>query len=384
MKYLIALFLSLSLTVQAEYLIDVGISKNMDLFDWAVFLDEEHIEDLIDERNWLYSLYGPNFLIISDLNIAKSDLLKLEKELGLYKQGIKRGLSEEQIEKAEEAIRRHWENIKNIEMQFQYRAGLELGEGFEALYTREKYLLDVKGFNEGMWDLYDKDHKILFNLVEKMDENLYQNVLKGDDEAYAQLILPQVEKYTEKMQGITRSYYNSLLSIYEEQIPFYKMENIKIGHLLNISEDSSTIYNCFLKNFENPTGEYQKKLKSVIEAWYGEQSYLGASSLIEAYNAYGYGANPSAIAYSLNDFRYAPIELREEIAAFYRREFIHNEEFINTDDSWSLGARVNALIGLKYFGLINEEELELFNRAIEQGVIEPRKNSYLGHHDPIK
>ena len=380
MKLIAVVLLFSSFLLSAQVLIP-GSPKNYDFnkFDWQTFSDPVNVEEYIASTRDDFRLSGSH--ISWELNFDKEDLVRIEQELDLYKKGIKLGLSEVKIDMAEEAIRKHWENIEEIEEQILVYAGLKKADRefrTQVMYNRRK---DVRGFNEGLLELYEGDHEVLFDLVEKTDENLYQKVLKGDDEAYAQLILPQVEKYTEKMNTMAEAYYNSILSLHQEQAPLDKK---KVANFLTVSEGSLTIYNCFLKNFENPTGEYQKKLKSVIENWYEEQSYLGASSLIETYKFYGYEANPSAIAYSLNDFRYAPIELREEIAEFYRREFIHNEEFINAVDSRSLGARVNALIGLKYFGVINDEELALFNRAIEQGVIEPLENSYRGRHKPIK
>ena len=382
MKLIAVVLLFFSFLLSAQVLIP-GSPKNYDFnkFDWQAFSDPVNAEDYINSTRKSFRLSGSH--ISWYLNFDKEDLVRIEQELDLYKKGIKFGLSEVEIDMAEEAIRKHWENIEEIEEQILVYAGLKKADRefrTQVMYNRRK---DVESFNEGMWDLYHKDHEVLFNLVEKTDENLYQNVLKGDDEAYAQLILPQVERYTKKIKDMTISYYDALWFRYQEQLPVHKGESISTSAFLSISKDSLRIYRCFLKNFENPTGEHQQKLKSIIEDWYEELSYLGASSLIEEYNVYG-SFYPPGDVYILNNFRYAPIELREEIAEFYRREFINNEEFINTDDSTKLGARVNALIGLKDFGLINEEELELFNRGLDQGVIEPIKNFYHGYHKPIK
>ena len=150
-----------------------------------------------------------------------------------------------------------------------------------------------------MWDLYNRDHQILFDLVEKTDENLYKNLLKGDDEAYARLILPQVKKYTEKTNAMAKAYYDSIVSSYARHDPLNKR---KVAEFLGISDNSLIIYNCFIKNFQGPTGEHQKALKQAIESWYGQQTEWGADSLIETYKVYGMESNPSSIAYSLNDF----------------------------------------------------------------------------------
>ena len=380
----IFLFLLLSFQVQAQVLIEYN--QDIDIPYWQNFISEEHTQNLINYRNKKLSFYGSNLSTTDTLNIAKSDLVRLEQELGLYKQDIKSGLFMVEIDKAEEVINRHWENIRNIEEQFQFRAGLKTPTDEDELIRMVRQAAEnVEGFNQGMWELYNKDHQILFDLVEKTDENLYKNVLSGDDEAYAQLILPQVKKYTAKTNAMAKAYYDSLLSTYEAQTPFHEMKDIRIADLLGISDNSLIIYECFLKNFQNPTGEYQKKLKQAIETWYGQQSEWGANSLMEAYNYYGLASNPSAVAYSLNYFRYAPQETIDKITEFYRKEFIHNEDYINTNDWYKLRARANALIGLKYFDVLNEEEENLFKKAIEQGVIRPAgKDSYFGYSEPIK
>ena len=62
------------------------------------------------------------------------------------------------------------------------------------------------------------------------------------------------------------------------------------------------------------------------------------------------------------------------ISDFYKNDIINNPEFINTEESSKLRARVDALIGLKYLGVLDEDEnraeLELFERALEEGIIE--------------
>ena len=385
MKCFISLFLFLLLSFQVQAQVLVEYDQDIDIPYWQNFISEEHTQSLINYRNKKLSFYGSNLSTIDTLNIAKSDLVRLEQELGLYKQDIKSGLFMVEINKAEEVINRHWENIRNIEEQFQFRAGLKTPTDEDELIRMVKQAAEnVVGFNQGMWELYNKDHQILFDLVEKTDENLYKNVLSGDDEAYAQLILPQVEKYTEKTNVMAEAYYNSLSSDYLKQAP---LDKFKIADLLKVMDNSLTIYECFLKNFQNnPTGEYQKELKQVIETWYGQQSEWGANSLMEAYKTYGEAdVNPNFIAIELNGFRDAPQETVDEIVKFYRENFIYNEDFINAKDISRLGARVDALIGLKYFDALNKEEENLFKKAIEQGVIRPaRENSYFGFGEPIK
>jgi len=84
---------------------------------------------------------------------------------------------------------------------------------------------------------------------------------------------------------------------------------------------------------------------------------------------YGVKNNPSAVARSLHNFKTLSLEEKVKIAEFYRDEFLHNSDFINTDDLYKQGARTNALIGLALFNLLKGKELALFNRAIEEGSI---------------
>ena len=76
------------------------------------------------------------------------------------------------------------------------------------------------------------------------------------------------------------------------------------------------------------------------------------------------------------------------IADFYKNDIINNPEFQNTEESYKLGSRVDALVGLKYLGVLDEdeykEELKLFEKALKAGIIEEvDKNSYFTFNDPL-
>ncbi len=57
---------------------------------------------------------------------------------------------------------------------------------------------------------------------------------------------------------------------------------------------------------------------------------------------------------------------------------------MNTDDTTLLGVRVDALIGLNSFGIATPEEQELFNKAVEQGIIRYRNpHTFSGRPRPL-
>ena len=165
---------------------------NFNQFDWQAFSDKAKVQEFIDSRKQTLE-YVPS-RISNVLNLDKLDLVRIEQELSLYEQGFKESLSYEEIEQAEEAIRLHWESIRDIEDQIQMSSGLKVATigSFQPLgkASAEDYLT-------GVWELYKGDHEVLFNMVEKTDKNLY-NLLGQDDEAYAKVIMPQVEQYTAK------------------------------------------------------------------------------------------------------------------------------------------------------------------------------------------
>ena len=166
------------------------------------------------------------------------------------------------------------------------------------------------------------------------------------------------------MENTSKAYWNSLQSTYSTRSPFNRDD---IASLTEIYSGSLQIYESFIKNF-NRDGVHQRELLDSIQNWYTNQAVLGSNSLIEAYKIYGETSQPAAIVFSLS-FYGAPRKVKERIGAFLRNDILNNEDFINTEDRHKLGARVYGLIGLNSFGISTEEEKELFNKAIEQGII---------------
>jgi len=88
----------------------------------------------------------------------------------------------------------------------------------------------------------------------------------------------------------------------------------------------------------------------------------------------------------LFEFYDAPISVKERIGVFLREDILNNEEFIKADidDLQRLAARVNALIGLNYLNVATSEEQELYNKAIEQGIIRYNNiHSFSGSFVPL-
>ena len=348
--------------IQAQVLIEYP--GGMSQFKWSTFSDSTNIQEYIKFRNEVFATLGAGFFTISGINIDKSQLIEIEKELALYKQEIKTDLRID-IEEAEAAIQFHWENIRSIENQIQAYAGLGVSvEDLEGI-TAVPMIGEAKVYRNAVWDLYQGDHEIVFNMVEKKDEDLYK-ALGGDDEAYARFISPYVKKYMEKIEGTAKGYFASLQSAYAGQAELNKND---VAKLIKMYSGSFKIYNCFNENFKNPEGEGQQALMGAIETWHTKQGLLGADSLIETYENYGMEANPEAIVISLWEFDDAPDEVKAKIGTFLRKDILNNEDFINTEDRKRLGARVKALVGLKYFGILNPEEEKMFNEAVKAGII---------------
>ena len=366
--------------IQAQVLIEYP--GGMSQFKWSAFSDSTNIQEYIKFRNEVFATLGAGFFTISGINIDKSQLIEIEKELALYKQGIKTDLRVD-IGEAEKAIQLHWKNIISIEKQIQAYAGLGVSvEDLEGI-TVAPMIGDAKAYRDAVWDLYQGDHEIVFNMVEKKDEDLYK-ALGGDDEAYAQFISPYVKKYTEKIEGTAKGYSASLQSAYAGKAELTELNKNDVAKLIKMYSGSLEIYNCFNENFKNPE-KHQKALMVAIETWHREQGLLGADSLIETYENYGMEANPGAIVMSLWDFDEAPDEVKAKIGTFLRKDILNNADFINTEDRKRLGARVNALVGLKYFGILNPEEEKIFNQAIEKGIIiqSSKGDSFLGFSRPL-
>ena len=380
MKWVFSLFLFFSsLSLQAQVLIEYPINLNMDQFDWSAFSDKANTQKQIDFENQIFKLLGPESTI-TGLNIGKSDLMRLEQELELYKLGIKTDFPVD-IGEAEEAIRLHWENIMDIESQIQNEAGLGGSVEIPGEMTAVPMIGDAKAYRNAVWDLYQGDHKIVFNLIEKTDEDLYE-LLGGDDEAYAQFISPYVEKYMEKIEGTAEGYFASLQFAYSGKAELNKKD---VASLIEMYSGSLKIYNCFNKNFKNPVGVHQQALMGVIKTWHKDQGLLGADSLIKTYENYGMEANPGAVVMSLWDFDDAPDEVKAKIGTFLRKDILNNEDFMNAKDRKRLGARVKALVGLKYLGILNPEEEKIFNQALEKGIIiqSSKGDSFWGFSRPL-
>ena len=373
-------FFSLVFQAQAQVLIPGSVFEyDFNQFDWSAFINEENIQKHIDFRNQSFKFFGPDS-VITGLNLGKLDLVRLEQELRFYEQGLKAGLSSEEIQRAEEAIRLHRDNIFSIENTI-------LDQGFKLGFSGSNVAdPEIQAHLDIVKELYKGDHEVLFNMVEKTDKKLF-SALGSNDEAYAKMILPQVDQYTKKMGGITQSYYDSFWATDQNQATFDKNN---ISSLIDMYSGSLTIYKCFLKNFKNPVEEEQLKLKQIIESWHGQQSELGAKALISAYRQKQEKEfNPFFVVSKLNRFEAeVPQGVKNMIAEFYKNDIINNSEFINTDESYKLGARVNALTGLKYLGVLEEEEykreLELFNKALSAGIIEKvGKDSYFTFSRPL-
>ena len=367
---------ALSFPSQAQSLIEYSIRLNMDKFNWSDFIDRENIQKQINFENQIFELLGPGFNTIDSLNIGKSDLVRLEQELELYKKGVKEGLSPEMIGSAEEAIQLHWENVNNIENQIKDYA--VLGDSLDVVPATP--IGETLDYRNGVWELYKGDHEVLFDMVEKRDEALYQ-VLGANDEAYAEFISPYVKRYMAKIGDTAGAYWDSLQWAYNTKGPLIKDD---VASLKKMYSNSFEIYNCFTKNFKEPVGESQKELMGSIQEWHTNQAFLGANSLIETYNNYGMEADPGAVVMSFFDFYEAPDSVKERIGVFLRNDILNNEEFINAEDTLRLGTRTNALIGLNYLGVSTSEEQELFKEAIEQGIIRYNStHSFFGRALPL-
>ena len=389
-------FLIFSLSFQVaqgqQVLIPGPVSEyDFNQFDWWSFSDEENVQEQIDLRKQMFNLLGPSQKLIG-LKADKMDLVRIELELELYRRGFKEGLLLEEIEKAEFAIGRYWGNIIEIEARMRGYAGLGIksSEGIELFLTEPEDIEILAGsqtfedYRNGVWELYEMDHAVLFSLVEKKYEDVYRE-LGEDDEKYAELILPSVENYMKRIEGFSFLYHEFVRSAYRGEIPYN--EDLYKNNVLNLDKiylRSLEIYDCFKKNFKNEVwGEHQEALESEILDWHTKQSMWGVDGYIEAYRR-GLRSNPWATVNALQDFEKAPLEVRERIAEFYREEFLYKREFIDTDERTKLGARVRALIGLKYFGLLTEEEQELFDKAVSEGVIRPsRRGRNRFNSDPL-
>ena len=379
--FFVAFFSFFSLFIQAQVLIPgPAYEYDFNQFDWQAFSDPANIQKHIDFRNITLELLDQGVALFSKLKTDKIDLVRIEQELTLYRQGIKAGLSFEDIQRAERAIKLHKDNIESIESVILERGFSMVG----AFGTMPEHL----AYRAAAGDLFQTDYRIVFDLVEKRDARLF---LSGgaNDEAYAKLILPQVKHYTEKMGEISQNYYDSLWSVAPADVE-PALSKGHINTLVDMYSGSRVIYNCFLKNFQNPTGASQQALKGIIQGWYEQQSEIGARGLIEAYRRQTEEVGPWFTVIELNKFKAkVPAGVKVMVSDFYKNDIINHPDFIDTEESSKLGARVDALIGLKYLGVLDEEgnraERELFERALEAGIIErlDKGNVFFGYNYPI-
>ena len=378
------IFSSLWFQAQAQVLIPGPVSEyDFNEFDWQDFINEENVQKHIDFRNQRFHFFGAGLNVLTGLNLSKLDLIRIELELDLYKQGIKSGLSAEEIQRAEEAIRIHWESVSRIENQIRFWAGL--GGSDEGLTTKAIIPAGKSDYYNEVWELYKGDQEVIFNMVEKKDKALYE-ALGGSDEVYAAFIVPYVERYAGKIGGLAQEYSSSLESAYKGKEEF---SAVNVMHLIEMYSDSLKIYNCFKENFKDWEGEAQQRgLEGAIKVWHTQQGLLGMNSFVETYEnykmEYGYRFSADFVVANVFQFREAPEEVRLRMIDFYRNDIFNNEKIKASQDRVSLKSRVNALIGLNYMNALNEEEKRIFNWALEQGIIRnPNKNSFFGSARPL-
>ena len=365
---------ALSLPIKAQVLIEQEFVNDMDRFDWIAFSDRENARKQIEFENEIFELLGPDSVIIG-LNLGKSDLIRLEQELELYRRDIKTGLSPERIKVAQEVIALHWAGIRRIEAQIKAHSGL-ISEASTGQATNG----DLEEYYKGVWKLHEGDHKVVFNMVEKTDKPLYE-ALGANDEVYAEFITPYVQRQMEKIEDTAKAYWSSLQSSYSGQ---KELNNLDVAYLIELYMNSLEIYNCFNKNFTNRLETHQKSLMDAIENWHTHQALLGANSLIQTYNTYGDASNPRAVVSELLGFYEAPESVQDRIISFLRNDIFYSKQYIQTEDRTRLGARVLALIGLNSFDVATPEEQNLFNKSIEQGIIKYRNpHNFFGRSRPL-
>ena len=129
------------------------------------------------------------------------------------------------------------------------------------------------------------------------------------------------------------------------------------------------MYNCALKNFQIEGGANQKGLIESIGNWHEDQSQLSASRLMEAYRIYEEDIrNSHAVVSNLDIYKSAPEGTKKDVENFLR-EVWNDESLKNASNRRAQKIPLEALIGLKEFGALNEEEEEAFNSAFDQGII---------------
>ena len=385
-SFIFLFFLSFSTQAQGLFLIEEPNSSNMEQFDWQTFINKENIKKYIDKRNELFDRFGGG--VINGIRLDKIHLVRIEQELKLYEMGIKAGLSPEMIQATKEAITLHWKNVNNTENQVKAYAGLR---GSVAFTTMEQ--INEKDYYNGTWKLYEADHEIVFNMVKKGDKLLYKT-LGSNDEFYVKFIILDVKRPLERITNTAEAYYNSLGSelnyktTRDTEYRYIKgpFKNLNVTSLTDMYLNSLKIYNSFIENFKTPIGKHQKELMRAIKDWHIHIAFLAVKGWIDSYKIYGVNTNPVIPAARLRKFYEAPMEVKQEIAIFLRNDIFYNKIFTNTDDKNKFRARVNALIGLHALGVATVEEENLYNQAVEQGIITPNvthANSYAARSLPL-
>ena len=192
MRFFLILFLLFSsFPLKAELL---GLGRgDMSQFDLTAFIANTDQE--IEERRFLFDdeLDGKarsmgHFAL--RMRVDKSDLIEIEKYL--YKLKKERALDPASLRSAKAALAKHQENIADMKKQIRIYAGLT-GEEAEIELDRDA----KKFYYSGAWELYKSDHQLVFDLIEKTDENFYR-AFKGNDEEYIGFITGYVEPYIEQ------------------------------------------------------------------------------------------------------------------------------------------------------------------------------------------
>ena len=218
----------------------------------------------------------------------------------------------------------------------------------------------------GAWELYKSDHQLVFDFIEKTDENFYR-AFKGNDEEYIGFITGYVEPYIEQSRESAQAYSNFLEKSFSAQADFNPSY---IASLNQIYLRSLDMYNCALKNFQIEGGANQKGLIESIGNWHEDQSQLSASRLMEAYRIYEEDIrNSHAVVSNLDIYKSAPEGTKKDVENFLRE--VWNDESLKACKQIAEHREIplEALIGLKEFGALNEEEEEAFNSAFDQGII---------------
>ena len=351
------------------------INHRINHFDWEAFANKENVQKYIDYRNQKFNNHGIGIPV--GVKLDKIYLVRIEQELELYKMGIKTGLSPELIQATKEAIALHWKNLNSKESQAKAYTGLE---GFIDVSIMKPKRGTKRDYYEGIWELYRADYEIALSMVEKGDKGLYKT-LGSNDEFYVKFITPYVKRFLKKIQNTAQAYYNSLAGELDYKtlrntyyaylkVPYYIKGSFKDINIINLNEmyfNSLKIKNSFFENFKTPIGKHQKELIKDIESWHTNQAFLGVDGWIDSYN-YQINTSPSTVAARLRKFYEAPMEVKKYIALFLRN-ILNNEKLMHTNDDYFIRGRSHALIGLYVLGLTTDDEEELYNEAIEQGII---------------